>query len=155
MLETSTDKDEKDLVHRMTPALITHHKRLAVKSSPFCALVDQRTAQDTVEGILIFGLTAKELGRLDRYEAGMFSREEVNVQITVHDPSTETTLTIQDRVAEAYLWAGSADKLVPPAQAEWTLQQFVLTTEYRTLVHNADEALELDPNSLSKEPVPF
>lgn len=132
------DIDEATFTDRMTPASITHHTRLAVRDTPFCALVDQGSPDDTVHGFVIFGLTPQERGRLDRYEAGQYSREPVDVVIAARqrpeDDDEKTQLSTLDLGVETYIWAGPADRLVPVTETVWSLQDFLQAPEYRVLV---------------------
>ncbi|MCJ1266216.1 hypothetical protein MMC22_006099 [Lobaria immixta] len=139
------DIDEATFAHRMTPASITHHARLAVRDTPFCALVDQGSPDDTVHGFVIFGLTPQERGRVDRYEAGQYSREPVDVVIAARQPSNhersqrsedddeKTQLMTLELGVETYIWAGPADRLVPVTETVWSLQDFLQAPEYRLL----------------------
>ncbi|MCJ1429366.1 hypothetical protein MMC29_007280 [Sticta canariensis] len=138
IMDTVADEDEHNFIRRMTPAFITHHTRLAVKDTPFCALVDQGTADDKVEGLVIFGITAEEIGRIDRYEGGMYSREEVDVVIPAYERPDLTGHMLVECKAWTYIWAGWGDQLVPASEAEWRREDFILTPEYRALADDLD-----------------
>lgn len=131
--ETVTDEDESNFVQRMTPAWLSHHNRFVVRDSPFCALVDQGAEGDVVEGFLIFGLTAEERGRLDRFEAGKYSRETVEVVIVALERPDSTEIMTYKLDVETYIWAGATDQLVPVTETEWSIENFVLTSEYGAL----------------------
>lgn len=152
IMGTVADEDEHHFIRRMTPAFITYHTRLAVRDSPFCALVDQGTEDDRVDGFVIFGITAKEIGRIDRYEGGMYSREEVEVVISAYERPDMTEPMLVERKVWTYMWAGTEDQLVPASEAEWRREDFILTPEYRALVGEYDD-LEPFDEPPDEEPV--
>lgn len=156
MMDIVADEDEHQFIRRMAPASITYHTRLAVRDSPFCALVDQGTADDKVEGFVILGMTAEEIGRIDRYESGMYSREEVDVVIRAHERPDSTAPMFVECNVSTYIWAGTVDQLVPASEAVWSLEDFILTPEYRALVGGEDseeDDLEGFEENSDEEPV--
>ena len=152
LMDIVADEDEHRFVSRMAPASISYHKRFAVRDSPYCALVDQGTADDRVVGFVIFGITAEELGRIDRFESGMYSREEVEVHVTVNEQPYWAEPKPLEVMAWTYLWAGTEDQLVPASEAEWSGEKFILTPEYRALA-GVEDSMERFDETADEEPV--
>lgn len=59
-------------------ALLVDHARLAVRGAVYPGVVPR--AGTAVEGLLLDGLTASELQRLDDYESSMYERQPVEVE---------------------------------------------------------------------------
>lgn len=126
--DSVTEADELDLAQRMTPATLKRFRRHAVRDMVFPAIIDCDGEQDIVEGMVIFGLTGEELGRLDRFEAGLFARIEVSITIDLQDG------TQFEHFVQVYLFAQDIRLLLDPAVATWSLEQFLETPEYSNLV---------------------
>ena len=89
----------------MTPAVLQDYIRLPVRHVHYPAVIPcQRLSQGQssigdgdggkgkgkVEGFLVFGLTPREKLRIDRYEAGLYTLEEVCVEVEVLREEGET-----------------------------------------------------------------
>lgn len=95
--------------------------------------------ESSVDGMVIFGVSAGEMGRMDRFEAGLYSREEVVAEIFVRggDGGEGERGEMKRCRVETYMWAGSADGLVPDGEGTgegWSLEGFVMSAVGRALI---------------------
>ena len=102
----SSDSDsDRVIASQMTPAVLQDYVRLPVRHVHYPAVIPcQRLGQGQssigdgdggkgkgkVEGFLVFGLTPREKLRIDRYEAGLYTLEEVCVEVEVLREEGET-----------------------------------------------------------------
>ena len=138
-----TDVKEAKLASRMCRATPTHHKRLASRGPPFPAVIEEGGETDDLEDFLIFGLSAADIGALDRFESGQFCRE-VELELRLLHSDLPVRL-----YADTYIWAGSRDRLVETSEKAWSLDEFLLSQAHYDLVPQDTLGLEAPPPFLT------
>ena len=128
--DSATEADEMEVAGRMTRATLKGFRRHAVRHTVFPAVLDNGSEEDTVEGMVLFGLTESELQRLDRFESGIYFRVEVAVNIELQDGDSIECFV------QAYVFARDENLLLDPAVTTWTLEQFIQTEDYSNLIQD-------------------
>jgi hypothetical protein len=144
-------REEKRMAQTMIPARLDNHRRYCVKWADFPAIIrtvkgvkaEEPTvnaegpidnaedpavkAEESVDGMLVFGLRTSERKHLDRFESGLYSLEKVEVFLTLSD-GTSTSV-----VAEVYIWGGERHELEEPEVKKWTIEGFLTSSFYGVL----------------------
>ncbi len=104
----------------MTAATLGGFQRFAIKNTIFPAVLDAFSGT-SVEGLILFGLTSAQRGRIDNFEGGRYSREAHDVRITLASGKEEII------EADVYVWARDRSELQEHKERVWSLEEFVQT----------------------------
>ena len=123
---SSTTNDIASL--RVRPAILHAYKRHRVKNKKYPAILPG-DMHSSVQGMLVEGLTATDIWRLDLYEGPEYTREKVSVSLVRGESDGTPPLHSHNMLnwegeveANAYVWTDDADKLEP---GEWDLADFI------------------------------
>jgi gamma-glutamylcyclotransferase (GGCT)/AIG2-like uncharacterized protein YtfP len=100
--------DETAIAKRMIPAKLRKHKRYSVKFADYPAIIPTGNVDDSVDGMLVFGLDKEERDRLDKFESGLYRLRKVGVELILSDGEAGTV------EAETYVWGGDDERLEDP-----------------------------------------
>ena len=112
--------DEDKIQSPTTAATLTGFRRFSRKNSIFPAVLDGFPAS-SVKGLVLFGLTSSQRGRIDGFEGGVYSRETNDVKIILASGKEE----IID--ADVYVWARGRSELQEFEEHTWSLDEFLKT----------------------------
>lgn len=104
----------------MTPATLVGFQRFSIKNTIFPAVLDAFSGT-SVEGLILFGLTSAQRGRIDNFEGGRYSREAHDVRITLASGKEEII------EADVYVWARDRSELKEQSEKVWSFEEFVKT----------------------------
>ena len=113
--------DEDKIKSLITPATLHGFRRFGRKNCKFPAALDGFPGS-SVRGLVLFGLTSGQRGRIDGYERGLYSRETHDVTITLESGEEH----IID--ADVYIWAGDRELLTESKGKVWSLDEFLETS---------------------------
>ncbi|GAX19648.1 hypothetical protein FisN_19Hu230 [Fistulifera solaris] len=103
------------LLGRVPPhgtALLPHYRRHPVRNQVYPGMIFEKGAM--TQGILYYGLTPKEIARLDWFEDVEYTRRPVIVTMDAKETATET-----------YVWTNPLSEL--QLDAEWSIEDFSQT----------------------------
>ena len=103
-----------------TPSTLAGFQRFLIKDSIFPAVLDG-FPNSTVNGLVLFGLTSLQRGRIDNFEGGLYSRETWDVTITL---ASGEEVVID---ADVYVWGRDSSLLEDPRDRVWDLDEFSKT----------------------------
>lgn len=104
----------------MTAATLCGFQRFVIKNTIFPAVLDALSGA-SVEGLILFGLTSAQRGRIDNVEAGRYSREAHDVRITLASGTEEII------EADVYVCARDRSELQERKEGTWNLEEFMQT----------------------------
>ncbi len=111
--------DIESVSKNMTPAVLPGHERYAIRWADYPAVLSTKRAQDTVSGLLLFGLSQRERSFINAYEGACYDSEQVQVEIRLADGTPRRVEAV------AYIWRGSLDDLVGVEEKIWTIEGFL------------------------------
>jgi hypothetical protein len=141
------------LLH-IRPAILHAHQRHKVKHADYPAILPtQATANTSVRGTLVTGLTDGDIWRLDIFEGSEYQRQKVRVRVLESQPrgghgeegmgDLEQTqgenVEGEEVEAETYIWIAGAQRLEPE---EWDFAEFVREKMKRWVGREAAETDE-------------
>lgn len=100
-----TKRDAAKVALSMTPAGLSGFRQLKEADDSIVAITNERArSTDIVAGLVVFGVTDKQVQCLDRYHEGKYSREPVNVQIRVLCKPDGEELELRPVSVNTYIW---------------------------------------------------
>lgn len=121
VIDNSEDCMDEDRMNSLiTPATLSGFQRFAIKNTIFPAVLDAFSGT-LVEGLVLFGLTSAQRGRIDNFEGGRYSREAHDVRITLASGEEEII------EADVYVWARDPSELQEQEEKLWSLEEFLKT----------------------------
>lgn len=106
-----TKLDAAKVALSMTLAGLKGYRELKGPDGSVVAITDEGAgSDDIVPGVVVFGVTGRQVQCLDRYHNGKYSREPVNVQIHVRSQPNGEKLELKIVLVHTYIWA-SDEKL--------------------------------------------
>lgn len=95
----------------MTPAGLSGFRQLKEADDSIVAITNEKArSTDVVAGLVVFGVTDRQVQCLDRYHEGKYSREPVHVQIHVLSKTNGEELELRPASVSTYIWS-SDEKL--------------------------------------------
>ncbi|RAL04220.1 uncharacterized protein BO80DRAFT_258590 [Aspergillus ibericus CBS 121593] len=123
------------IAKQMTRATLRGHKlyRIGPDSTP--VMVPSSDPQDTVEGMLIFGLDAVQRNAIYEKESGLMELVNVRVTITQVDGLLQRHVVLSQRVVDAgaFVWVDSQEGLIPMERNAWPVDEFLGSQFYENI----------------------
>ncbi len=126
---------------RIRPAILHAHERHKVKHADYPAIVPA-SAQTSVRGTLVEGLTDGDIWRLDIFEGSEYKRMRVKARVLQQNNHDQNHLSqhqagdveLDEVEAETYIWTAGAHRL---ESESWDFDEFVRDKMKRWVGHNA------------------
>jgi len=118
------ENDVNTIVKNMTPAVLTGHQRYAVMYADFPAVLPSEVPGDFVRGMLLFGLSKRENGRIEVYESGLYTLEKAKVEIELYGGSKRLV------EADVYVWKGSRSDVIEVQEKLWSIEGVLSSSFY-------------------------
>ncbi|KAF2024217.1 hypothetical protein EK21DRAFT_79195 [Setomelanomma holmii] len=122
------------LLLHIRPAVLHAHQRHMVQHADYPAILPTKaTANTSVRGTLVTGLTDGDIWRLDIFEGSEYERQKVRVRVLESkskgeegmgdlSQNEEENIEGEEVEAETYIWIAGVDRLEPE---EWDFAEFV------------------------------
>ncbi|KAF2084599.1 hypothetical protein K490DRAFT_48664 [Saccharata proteae CBS 121410] len=114
---------------KITPALLTNHRRHRVRSADYPAILPDDHSGASVRGTFVTGLTDENIMRLDLFEGSEYERRKVTVRLLKQDGESEEGVLngegktkMEEVEAETYVWIAGEHEL---EHEEWDFDEFV------------------------------
>ncbi|KAI9875393.1 MAG: hypothetical protein M1830_008530 [Pleopsidium flavum] len=118
------ESDVSRIVKNMTPAVLPDHQRYAVMYADFPAILPSEVPGDCVTGILLIGLSKGQNHRIEVYESGLYTLEQVKVEIELCDGSKRLV------EADVYVWKDGRNDLIEVQEKLWSIEEFLSSSFY-------------------------
>lgn len=100
-----TKLDAAKVALSMTPARLSGFRQLKEADDSIVAITDEKaSSSDVVAGLVVFGVTDRQVQCLDRYHEGKYSREPVDVQIYVLCKPNGDEVEVRPASVSTYIW---------------------------------------------------
>ncbi|KAK2753220.1 hypothetical protein FQN54_007911 [Arachnomyces sp. PD_36] len=123
-----------NMVEKMAPCAALNHRLYTMNGSCLPVIKPSTEAGITVEGFVVFGLTAEQRNRLQDFESGLARYEIVQVEIPLHDGLTRETRTFD---AGAFVWGDTLVGLTASSSRFWKIDDFLGSRLYSSMVRSA------------------
>ncbi|PYI04370.1 hypothetical protein BO78DRAFT_173828 [Aspergillus sclerotiicarbonarius CBS 121057] len=123
------------LAKQMTRATLQGHKLYQIGSDSTPVMLPSSNPQDTVEGMLIFGLDADQRNAIYEEESGLMELVNVQATITQVDGMLQRHVILSQRVVDAgaFVWVGSQEGLIPMDKNAWPVDGFLGSQFYENI----------------------
>lgn len=123
-----------DVVNKMVQASALDHRLYQIFETDIPTIQPTSELGQSVDGFLVFGLSAEQRGMLYEFETGLTKLETVQVEICQRDGGLRTL------DAAAFVWADDPRGLVVSPSRSWKIDEFLKTHFYAEMVRSASRS---------------
>ncbi|KAF2245024.1 hypothetical protein BU26DRAFT_522714 [Trematosphaeria pertusa] len=124
----------------MTPALLRGYKRYPVKERPYPAMLPSTDLEDSVWGMLVFGMLDSQRRAIHKFENGMFDLRRTEAEIELQGGER---VVIEVGV---YVWNRSPESLVKLEERKWKIEDLMGSEWFNAIIKRAEEEERLLEN---------
>ncbi|KAF2465818.1 uncharacterized protein BDR25DRAFT_306558 [Lindgomyces ingoldianus] len=121
----------------MTPAVLRGYNRYAVNGQPWPAMLPSTNVEDSVWGLLVFGMLESQRKAIHRFENNMFDLRRTKVEVELEGGGK----VIID--AGVYVWNQSPDRLIQKEDREWKVEDLMGSAWFNSIVKRAEDEEKL------------